>query len=96
MCACVGSYVCITTKLYRQFAGYGEWVVIMYSRPVMNKGQLPTNHASHAPQLISRTFNILCMCDWDVFIGSSVFSPEFSQGVVGGCALGGVSNHIKA
>ena len=29
-------------------------------------------------------------------ISKSVFSPEFSEGLVGGCGLGGVSNHIKA
>ena len=26
----------------------------------------------------------------------AVFSPEFSQGVVGGCVLGGVTNHIMS
>ena len=31
-----------------------------------------------------------------VCIGTTVFSPEFPQGAVGGCVLGRVNNHIKA
>ena len=37
-----------------------------------------------------------CLHLRDEELVSSVFSPEFSQGVVGGCVLGGVNNHIKA